>query len=88
MELGCLFQTTFRLLLVFSVSNQISSPRTNVKRAQTTTIYPWNLSQPRVMGMMIAGTEIRNVTKIMTAFPIAAIHIISIEHSPRSERKY
>ena len=88
MELGCLFQITFRLLLVFSVSNQISSPRTNVKRAHTTTIYPWSLSQPRVIGMMIAGTEIRNVTNIMTAFPTAAIHVISIEAGSWRERKY
>ena len=44
-----------------------------VKRAQTTVMYPWNFSHPLVIGITIAGTETKNVTKTNTAFPIAAI---------------
>jgi hypothetical protein len=73
---GCWFQIFDRLLRVFSVSNQIVRPSIIVKSALTTTRKPWNLSQPRVMGITIAGTETRNVTKTKTAFAIAAVQIL------------
>jgi hypothetical protein len=47
-----------------------------VNTAQTTTMYPCNFNHPRVIGMTIAGTETKNVTKIRTAFPIAATSVL------------
>jgi hypothetical protein len=64
---------TERFFRVFKVSNHIVRPITMVKRAQTTVMYPWNFSHPLVIGITIAGTETKNVTKTNTAFPIAAI---------------
>jgi hypothetical protein len=61
-----------RFFLVFKVSNQITRPIIMVKMAQTTVIYPWNFNHPLVIGITIAGTEIKNVTKTNTALPIAA----------------
>jgi hypothetical protein len=62
-----------RFFLVFNVSNHIVRPITMVKMAQTTVMYPWNFSHPLVIGITIAGTETKNVTKTNTALPIAAI---------------
>jgi len=61
-----------RFFLVFKVSNQIVRPMIIVKMAQMTVMYPWNFSHPLVIGITIAGTEIKNVTKTKTALPIAA----------------
>jgi hypothetical protein len=54
----------------------MDNPRINVNTAQTTTMYPCNFNHPRVIGMTIAGTETKNVTKIRTAFPIAATSVL------------
>jgi hypothetical protein len=62
-----------RFLRVLRVSNQIDRPITSVKIAQTTVMYPWNFSQPLVIGMTIAGTEIRKVKKMKPELTIAAI---------------
>jgi hypothetical protein len=62
-----------RFFLAFNVSNHIVRPITMVKTAQTTVMYPWNFSHPLVIGITIAGTETKNVTKTNTALPIAAI---------------
>jgi hypothetical protein len=60
------------------VWNQIDNPRIIVNRAQIVVMYPWSFSQPRVDGITIAGTEAKNVMKMRTALPIAAIVLLAI----------
>ena len=58
-----------------------------VKKPQTTTMYPWSFNHPRVIGITIAGTEIKNVRNTRTAFPIAAISPLVCAASPLNPRK-
>jgi len=71
---GWLFHTLNRFDLNFSVSNQMDRPRIMVYKAQTRTMYPWSFNHPLVIGSTMAGTDVRNVTKTRTAFPIAALN--------------
>jgi len=85
-ELDWLENIVMRLVLVLSVPNHISSPRTKVNIAQNTTIMPCSFNHPLVIGIIMAGTENRNVMKMKTAFTIAAVIIISRVHSSDSRR--
>jgi hypothetical protein len=74
---GRAFQTGRRFSRVLRVWNQSVKPRIMVYKAHTTVMYPVNFSQLRVEGITIAGTESKKVTKTKTAFPIAAVVLIS-----------
>ena len=72
MVAGWTLQISDSRRLVLNVSNQIVRPMIMVNRPQTTLKYPANFNQPLVMGITIAGRVRRKVTKIRTAFPMAA----------------
>ena len=80
-ESGSVFHIFPSLALEVSVSNQINSPRTSVNAAQITVMYPCTFSQPLVMGITIAGIEIRKVKKTRTAFATIANNHVSYSHS-------
>jgi hypothetical protein len=52
------------------VSNHTSRPRTSVKMAHTTVMYPCAFNQPLLIGMTIAGIARTNVKKTTAAFAI------------------
>lgn len=76
MVVGNVFQIFERFFRVLRVSNQIERPRIIVKSAQTTVRYPENFNHPLVIGMTIAGTDIRKVKKTRTEFAIVAIQLL------------
>ena len=76
-----MFQTEERSLLDVNVSTQITRPIIMVKSPQRAVIYPLSFNHPLVIGMIIAGTEIKKVRKIKTALPIAATYSVSSEET-------
>ena len=81
MLIGDAFHIFERFFRVLRVSNQIERPRIIVKIAQTTVRYPENFSHPLVIGMTIAGTDIRKVKKTRTEFAIVAVQSLAISYS-------
>lgn len=76
-EAGSVVHICPNLDLDVRVSNHTSRPRTSVKMAHTTVMYPCAFNQPLFIGMTIAGIARTNVKKTTAAFAIMAEKIVS-----------